>query len=141
MVPYFSCFPGLPTEPPAPWEADAITILELLDWPSVGCCLCLKLPVGVAYVIIPESSWLSERHRSLHCIRTSSLLSATSFSSISGNTVIFTHIHKHILKYRNSTADKFTYSFKEGRRNVAIQDSLSALFCLCQMGASLKELC
>lgn len=34
---------------------------------------------------------------------------------------MYTHTHKHTLKCRNTNAHKLMYSFKEGRRKVAIQ--------------------
>ena len=40
--------------------ADAVTILELLDGPSCRKLLCLRLPLGVASVVFPQRSWLSE---------------------------------------------------------------------------------
>lgn len=135
MVPYFSCFPGLTTEPPAPWEADAITILELLDWPSSS-----MLPLSEASCrgslcdySLERLAFRKTRKSALHP-HIHNLLSGICLGIISGSTIIFTHIHKHILKYRNSTADKCTYSFKEGRRKVAIQGSLSAPFASARWG-------
>lgn len=47
--------------------------------------------------------------------------------SISGKAVIFTHTHKHTLKYRNTNAHKLMYFIEEGRRKVAIQRSFGFL--------------
>lgn len=130
----------LPHSPPLSFlGTDAITILELLYWPC-----CRKLPLSQAALrsgfCDPSPELLAfrtsgKRHRrGFRFILTST--SRISLGNISGTTIIFIHT-QHTLKYRNPNAHKFTYSFKEGRRKVAIQ-RLS--FASARWWASLKEL-
>lgn len=136
--------PQLPCSPPlSVWGADAITILELLDWPC-----CRMLPVShfleewlmCSFPRAPGFQKEAQEKSALHP-HIYSLLSGISSHSISGSAVISTHTHERILNTETQMHTRLRIPLtKEGER-WPYRGSLSALFCICQMGASLKELC
>lgn len=149
--PYFPCFRGSSQSPQllaAPhcrfWGQMLLPFLSLaLLGPAAGSCLCLKLPLAS----FPRAPGFQK-----HLVRdTGEVFISSSHPQVKWDKFghhLWEHnyIHtyaQHPLKYGNTVAHKFTYSFKEGRRKVAgYTEALFLLpFASATWWASLKELC